>query len=134
MRLATTIARWVVRLAGIVLILLGITFWTGHALALVPLHMALGALLVLALFTLAVLALVAGARRPLAGVALVWGVIVLALGMAQTHLVPGPAHWTIRVLHLLVGLAAMALAERLAEAMLGSRGGRRAAGASERAA
>ncbi|MBX6332057.1 MAG: hypothetical protein IRY91_09440, partial [Gemmatimonadaceae bacterium] len=53
MRNTASIARWLVRLCGIALIILGILFWAGRALSLVPLHMLLGLVLVLALWVLA---------------------------------------------------------------------------------
>jgi hypothetical protein len=46
-------------------------------------------------------------------VALVWGLIVPMLGLTQTQILPGSAHWLIQVLHLLVGLGAISLAETL---------------------
>jgi hypothetical protein len=45
---------------------------------------------------------------------IVWGVIVLVLGLTQTQLLPGDFHWVIQVLHLLVGLGAIGQAEGLA--------------------
>jgi hypothetical protein len=47
--------------------------------------------------------------------AIVWGVITLALGMTQTQLLPGAFHWVIQVIHLVVGLAAIGLGDRLAQ-------------------
>jgi len=38
---------------------------------------------------------------------------VLALGMTQQRILIGDLHWIIRVLHLVVGIAAMPIAERL---------------------
>jgi hypothetical protein len=51
------------------------------------------------------------ARTPptLVVIAMVWGVVVIALGMAQTRLVLGPSHWIVQVAHLLVGVIAMGL-------------------------
>jgi hypothetical protein len=43
----------------------------------------------------------------------VWGLVVPALGVTQDQLLLGPAHWIIQVLHLRVGLAALALANVL---------------------
>jgi hypothetical protein len=103
-----------VRLIGLIMIVLGLLFWTGNALTLIPIHMLLGIVLVLLLWTLAVVAMRAGVQRGLVALAILWGLIVLALGMTQTQLLPGDAHWVIRVLHLLVGLGALGLAERLA--------------------
>ena len=42
----TLIARSLLSLFGIALVVLGILFWTGHALSLLPLHMLLGGLFV----------------------------------------------------------------------------------------
>ena len=47
--------------------------------------------------------------------AIVWGVITLALGITQTQLLLGAFHWIIQLLHLVVGLAAMGMGDRLAQ-------------------
>jgi hypothetical protein len=70
--------------------------------------------LILALWTLAILAAVSGVPRGLVALAIVWGLIVPILGMTQTRLLPGDAHWVIQVLHLLIGIGAMALGQGLA--------------------
>jgi hypothetical protein len=114
MRTATTIANWLARLAGLTAIVLGLLFWTRTALALLPIHMLAGLVLVLSLWTLAGLAARAGVQLSLVALAIVWGLIVPILGLTQTGLLPGPLHWVIQVVHLLVGLGAISLAERLA--------------------
>lgn len=111
---ATTIAQMLVRLTGVILIILGIIFWTGNADALVPLHMLIGFVLVFALWTLAALAARAGVNVTLVSAAVLLGVIAPLLGLTQTRLLTGNAHWVIQVLHLLVGLGAIALGESLA--------------------
>ena len=50
----------------------------------------------------------------LVALGIAWGLIVVALGMTQNQLLPGDFHWVIKVLHLLVGIAALGIAERLA--------------------
>jgi uncharacterized membrane protein YdfJ with MMPL/SSD domain len=110
---AVTFVQMLVRVCGLVLIVLGILFWTGNALALVPVHMLVGFVLVLSLWTLAVLAARAGVTPVLAAVAAAWGLVVPILGLTQTSLLTGGAHWLVQVLHLLVGLGAIGLAERL---------------------
>ena len=45
----------------------------------------------------------------LVALAAVWGLIVPILGVMQTQLLPGGAHWVIEVIHLLVGLVAIGL-------------------------
>jgi uncharacterized membrane protein YuzA (DUF378 family) len=114
MKTATTIAQWLVRCCGVVLIALGLLFWTENALSLVPIHMLLGLVLVLSLWTLAGLAARAGVNPGLVALAIVWGLIVPVLGMTQASLLPGSLHWIVRIVHLLVGLAAIWQAENLA--------------------
>jgi hypothetical protein len=44
-----------------------------------------------------------------------WGIVVPAFGIVHPRLLPGPAHWVIRALHLLIGVIAMVIAAKLAE-------------------
>jgi len=53
-------------------------------------------------------------RTGLTPLTVLWGALTLALGLTQTRLMVGGAHWVIQVLHLLVGLGGIVLAERLA--------------------
>ena len=114
MKIATSVLQTLVRLSGLTLIVLGMLFWTGHALTLIPVHMLVGFVLVLSLWTLAVLAARAGVHPAFVALAIVWGLIVPILGLTQQRLLPGDAHWVIQVLHLLVGLGAIGQAEGLA--------------------
>ena len=113
MKTATTATLMLVRLTGLILIVLGVSFWTGHALALIPVHKQVGYLFVVSLWALAAVAARAGAAPGSVVFAVAWGLAVAALGMTQDRLLIGEAHWVIKVLHLLVGLAAIALAEGL---------------------
>jgi hypothetical protein len=45
--------------------------------------------------------------------ALLWGVIVVAVGVTQQQLLPGDLHWIVQLLHLAIGLAAMPIAALL---------------------
>jgi hypothetical protein len=101
------------RAAMAVQVIVGIGFWTGHWASLVNVHMAIGALFVLALWVIAGIASAQGRPGRLVAFGFVWGVVVLALGMTQQGILIGSLHWIIRVLHLLVGIAAMPIAERL---------------------
>jgi hypothetical protein len=96
------------------MIVLGLLFWTGNALNFIGLHMLLGMVLVLLLWALAIMAARSGVSLGLVALGIAWGLIVVALGMTQTRLLPGDAHWVIRLLHLLVGMGAIGIAERLA--------------------
>lgn len=117
---ATTIAQLVVRATGIVQLALGMLFWVGIATGLVPIHMLVGFLLVLGLWTLAVLGIPGGAHRGLLALAGVWGLVLPALGMTQERLLTGSFHWIIEALHLLVGVAAIGMGETLAQRITGS--------------
>ena len=110
----TSIAHWVVRLTGPTQVVLGLLFWTDRALMLLPLHMLIGMVFVLALLVLAGLAAWAGLRWTLVLLTVAWGLIIPLFGMMQTRLLPGPAHWIVEVVHLLIGLVAMLVAARLA--------------------
>ena len=110
--------QWLIRLLAVVQITLGALFWTGNAFTLLPLHMLSGLLLVLSIWVLAGLALRSGVQFGLPVLALVWGVLVIALGVTQDSLLTGDLHWIIQVLHLLVGLAAVGQAEGMARRTL----------------
>jgi hypothetical protein len=113
MRTTAAVVQMLVRLCGLVLIALGILFWTGNALALVPVHMLVGLILVLSLWTLAFLAARSGAPPGFVALAFLWGLVVPVLGVTQDMLLVGGGHWLIQVLHLLVGLTAIGMAEGL---------------------
>jgi uncharacterized membrane protein len=110
---AAPIVQMVVRLAGLILIVLGILFWTGHADTLVGVHTIIGIVLVLSLWVLAALANQSGAPAGLVAAAVTWGLVTIILGLTQERLLTGNAHWVIQVVHLLVGLGAIGLAETL---------------------
>jgi hypothetical protein len=111
---ATFVAQTAVRVILLILLVLGALFWIGTARSFIPIHTLLGLVLVVALWVLAFAAARAGVNPVLVALAVVWGVIVAALGLEQTRLLVGPSHWVVEVLHLLVGLAAVGLAEVLA--------------------
>jgi hypothetical protein len=117
MRPTVTVLQMLARLLGAAQILIGFAIWFGWAPNTVVLHTALGSLFVLVLWIIAAIALFALSKRAVALFALLWGALVLWLGMAQTALLPGGAHWAVRLVHLLVGLAAIGLAESLGKAV-----------------
>ena len=114
MRSTVNALQMAIRVVGVVQLALGVVFWTGNALGLVDLHQLLGILLVLGLWTQAVLAYRAGVPAGLVAVAAVWGLIVPIVGLTQTSLLTGSAHWVIQVIHLLLGIGLLGLAENLA--------------------
>lgn len=124
MKSIVLVARLLLSVFGITLVVLGILFWTGRALAWVPVHMFIGLLFVICLWVLAALGFATPNARIFALIVLVWSLIVPALGATQLRLLPGADHWVIQVIHLLVGLIALGLGHALARRI-----GRRPAGA-----
>jgi hypothetical protein len=111
---ASTVVQMLIRVCFVVQLVLGGLFWTNNARGLIPLHQLVGFTLVIAIWVQAGLALRAGVNPGLVAFAAVWALVVLILGLNQTELLPGSAHWVIQVIHLLVGIIAVGLAERLA--------------------
>lgn len=103
----------VLRALALLLVVIGLGFWTGHWFGLRPVHMALGTLFVLVLWSLAVIALKSRRSTGLAVFALAWGVVIAAFGASQQGLLMGDLHWIVRVTHLALAMAAMPVAERL---------------------
>ena len=101
------------RIAALVQVIVGIGLWTGHLYSLVDVHRTVGVLFVVALWGIAAIALVQRRATGLAAFAVMWGVVVAALGFTQQLLVPGDLHWIVRVAHVVIALASMPIAERL---------------------
>lgn len=116
MKIAALVFQNLIRLIGLTLIVLGILFWTGadYTESLVRIHMQLGVALVLLLWALAGIGLRARVNPGLAVGALLWGFIVAAFGMSLRRLLATTSTPELyRVLHLVVGLCAIGLAEGL---------------------
>ena len=114
---AAKVMQMLIRAFGVVQIVIGFAIWMGYGLHPPVIHMAIGVVFVLALWILAILGARARVGAPLVALVLVWGALTAVFGMAQSAILPGPHHWIIRVLHLLVGVAAMGQAEALAGRM-----------------
>jgi hypothetical protein len=60
----------------------------------------------------AALAFQAGTRPALPGIAIAWGILTIAFGLAQAQILPDAGeHLVVEVAHLFVGLVAIGLAE-----------------------
>jgi hypothetical protein len=116
------ITSMVLRVCALLALLLGIYFWISTPTStaqgpLVPIHMLLGILIVLALCILGIVqALGKGGNWGLAAGAIVFGLIVAGFGSEQAHIPPlDPiGHQIIRVIHLLLGLGAAGMGETIA--------------------
>lgn len=113
MRTTAIVTQMLLRACFLVLLVLGVLFWTGHALSLINLHMAIGTIFVIALWVMAALGARARVGTGLVVNAVIGGVIVLGLGMTQSAIMPGGTHWIVRVVHLLVGMAAIGIGEQI---------------------
>ena len=106
------IASIALRLCGTLAVILGILFWSGNSLNLIPIHMLLGLLVVLSLWIVGIgQAFSRGGSWPLAGGALLLGLLVIVVGMTQSSLLVGPLHWVIKVVHLLLGILAVGVGQ-----------------------
>ncbi|HTE47511.1 MAG TPA: hypothetical protein VK636_19875 [Gemmatimonadaceae bacterium] len=106
----------VMRIAAAIQVVLGIGFWTGRWVGLVGVHRMVGVVFVIALWAIAVLAIAQQrSRAALAAFALLWGLVVAALGFVQQGILPGDLHWIVRCAHLIIALASLPIAERLAK-------------------
>jgi hypothetical protein len=118
MKRATVILQWVVRLCGAVQLVLGALIWFAPGRNYLPLHLLTGTLLVLALLTLAMFSFRSGARWPLATFTMLWSLALPAFGFPHATILIGPHHWIIRMTHLMMGIAAIALGQALAKQIL----------------
>ena len=113
MKSAPAILNWLIRITGLFQLILGVIFWVNQNDALIPFHILVGSVMVLSLWVLAFLAARTGVSSRLTALAAVWGLIVLILGLTQTGILPGPLHWLIEVLPLVIGMGALGQGEGL---------------------
>lgn len=109
------IAIMVLRVAVLFNLITGIIFWTGNADPLQGVHMIVGIIAVLALWTLGIMQGLRGGSFGLALATFVVGFLLALVGLFQQKWLPDPAnHWIIQVIHLVLGLAAIGLGEMVA--------------------
>lgn len=109
------LALMALRITVLLNLILGILFWTGSSAdRLVPVHMGLGILAVLSLWTLGFAqALTKRGSWGLAIGAVVYGIILAASGGAQDELLTGSSHWIIQVIHLFLGVLSLGVGQLL---------------------
>ena len=106
------IASIVLRACGALAVVLGLLFWSGNALNLLPIHMLSGFLVVLSLWVAGVgQAFTRGGSWPLAAAAVLLGLLVIVVGMRQSSMLVGSLHWVIQVVHLLLGILAIGVGQ-----------------------
>jgi hypothetical protein len=115
MRTAVRVARATLLGSGALLLVLGLIIWTGKADQLIGVHVALGVVLVLSLWTIAAIAARSGVPAGTVALAAAWGLLAVVLGLVQEDLLPDSWHWTIQVLHLVIGMGAIWWGRRLVQ-------------------
>lgn len=111
------ITMMVMRLCVLITLIIGILLWIKViGIPLVLLHMILGLLIALSLVILgSFIVTVKGRNIGLAIGAFVLAICMVALGLHQQSILLGsPLHWIIQVVHLLLGLLALGMAEMIA--------------------
>ncbi len=107
------IALMIVRIGVLIELVLGILFWTGNADSLQIVHIVIGILVVLSLWTLGIAQGLAGGSFGLALATFVVGFLLALFGLFQKGWLVGPNHWVIQVIHLLLGLTVIGLGEMI---------------------
>ena len=102
------------RLVWLIGLALGIWIWTGHGYSMLRMHIGLGFCTVLLLALVAVLGAVARAGVGRVFLAILWVVLLPIAGFGQLSPMAGAQHWVFRVVHLVIGVAAIGSAEMLA--------------------
>ncbi len=103
----------IVRVGVIIQLISGILFWTGHADNFQLAHIIIGILIVLSLWTLGIVQGVQGGSFGLALATFVVGFLLALVGLFQKQWLVDNNHWIIQVIHLLLGLSAIGLAEMI---------------------
>jgi hypothetical protein len=115
--LVVRIAIMVLRFAVLVNLVLGVIFWTGNADSLQGIHIILGIIAVIALWTLGIMQGLRGGSFGLALATFGVGFLLAFVGLFQKNWLPEATssnHWIIQVIHLALGLAAIGLGEMVA--------------------
>jgi hypothetical protein len=95
-------------------LILGILFWTGtESGGLKLLHMFLGIVFVAALWYVGVIAAMRGLSIGLQIGTFALGLLIALLGLFQEGMLVGGAHWVIQVVHLLLAVLGIGLAEMI---------------------
>ena len=112
-RLAIRVSLMVLRIAVLFNLITGIIFWTGNADPLQIVHIVVGIIAVLALWTLGIMQGLRGGNYGLVAAAIVVGLLLVFIGLFQKGWLTGSNHWIIQVIHLLLGIAAIGLGEMI---------------------
>ena len=107
---AINILEWILRIAGLGALVLGLLIWTLQLDTVINFHMLFGLAVALTLLIISLLAMFTRGLRVLGMVGIVYAFMLPILGINQVFLLIGDQHWLIQVVHMLVGIGALALA------------------------
>jgi len=102
------------RLLAVTQLALGIIVWTGRPVPWRGVHIGLGVAFAGLVVVLGALVARATGRVGALLASLAWTAFLVAFGISHQRVWPGSAHWVAQALHLLIGLATLGVAERLA--------------------
>ena len=105
--------RWVARLVGVIALILGIILWIGSP-SVLKIHILTGFIMSIAMLLIGLVGFFARVKPALPIIALAWAPLLPYVGFAQLKLFPGASHVVIQVIHLLIGICAIGIAEALA--------------------
>lgn len=113
-RRTISVALWTGRAAAAALLGLGLYIWAaGGSDRLITLHVVLGVVLIVSLWTIAAIAARSGVSPVVVAAAIAWSFGAALLGLTQEGLVTGAWHWTVQVFHLVVAMAMVAWCQAL---------------------
>jgi hypothetical protein len=110
MQVALTVTQWLIRVCGVLQLILGLLLRADNNYALREPHIGIGYILVLSVIVFAVVAWRLGAPIGMAIGLIVVGLAVAGMGFGQESL--GLAWWA-QLLHVLLGVAAIGMAEAM---------------------
>lgn len=105
--------RWVARIIGVIALILGIILWTGSTRPL-GIHILTGFIMSVTMLLIGLMGFFARVKPGLPVIAIAWAFLLPYIGFAQFKLLPGASHIVIQVIHLLIGICAIGIAEALA--------------------
>ena len=110
-----TPASWTLRIAGLLALVIGLELWSGTGGVLVPVHMLLGVIAVVALWALAFLqARMPGGSKGLSAVAFVFGLLVPVAGIGQLSFLATGGRLLAQLVHVALAMAVIGLGEACA--------------------
>ena len=98
----------VVGIAGLCALVLGLFIWIANS-ELTDIHILFGLLVTVGLVVMSIIALTTRGLRIWGLVGIVYAIILLIFGEAQSNILAGNLHWLIQALHTLIGIGAIVL-------------------------